>query len=238
MSATDIVQEQIVFAAQGRAIDGAIAYRILPDPTWACLLAGPHPMLGGEMGNNVIQALAQQAAVAGAIALSFNYAGVGASEGGPNDWPKAVSTFWRDATVPEESQWRHDTEAALDELARFDSSMPRVAIGYSFGCWTVAHAAAGRSIEALVLLSPNPARHDFAMLDDITAPVLLLHCDNEIECSAERISKWYDTLREPKQQCRIEAAEHFFRHRESDVWAAIMNFLTTRNVPGVGDLGR
>jgi alpha/beta superfamily hydrolase len=233
----DIFEERIVIAAHGRTIEGTLAYRLAPEPTWACLLAGPHPLLGGEMGNNVVRALVARAAEAGAVVLSFNYAGVGESEGGPTDWPAAVSTFWREASVPEELQWREDASAALHDLVNVCGARPCVAIGYSFGCWAIAEAATLHPVRALVLISPNPARHDFAALDQIDTPVLVLHSDNEIECSPEQLAQWYQVLREPKRLCRIAAAEHFFRNHENEVANAVVEFLVARAIPLDGDAG-
>lgn len=226
MPATEIIQEHITFNSGDRRVEGALAYQALSDPAWACLLAGPHPMLGGEMGNNVLKSLNEHAVSAGAVVLSFNYAGIGASEGGPADWAEAISTFWRQASIPQETEWRDDAAAALCELTRATAGLPCAAIGYSFGCWAVTQAVSIRPVGALVLVSPNPVRHDFASLGEIAAPILVLYGDHEIDCSTSQMEQWCSRLREPKRIRRIEGAEHFFRRREDEVSQIILEFLT------------
>jgi alpha/beta superfamily hydrolase len=102
------------------ALDGVMleAELKVPDDRWAAVaIAHPHPQYGGDMHNNVVDALYRALPAAGIAALRFNFRGVGGSEG-VHDGGDAE---------------RLDLAAALELAAAFTADGPLVAIGYSFG---------------------------------------------------------------------------------------------------------
>jgi alpha/beta superfamily hydrolase len=102
------------------AIDGVMleAELQVPETRWAAAaIAHPHPQYGGDMHNNVVDALYRALPAAGIAALRFNFRGVGGSEGE------------HDGGVAE----RLDLAAAIELAAQFTNDGPLVAIGYSFG---------------------------------------------------------------------------------------------------------
>jgi alpha/beta superfamily hydrolase len=102
------------------AIDGVMleAELQVPEHRWAAAtIAHPHPQYGGDMHNNVVDALYRALPAAGIAALRFNFRGVGGSEG-THDGGDAE---------------RLDLAAALELAAQFTGDGPLVAVGYSFG---------------------------------------------------------------------------------------------------------
>jgi len=102
------------------ALDGVMleAELQVPEPRWAAVaIAHPHPQYGGDMHNNVVDALYHALPAAGIAALRFNFRGVGGSQG------------VHDGGVAE----RLDLAAAIDLAAQFTGEGPLVAVGYSFG---------------------------------------------------------------------------------------------------------
>ncbi len=224
-STCTMTEERIAIDEGGRCLEGLLAYD--DQPRWSALIAGPHPFLGGDLDNNVVRRLLAGLATDGALALTFNYAGVGASEGGPRDWPAVMSQFWEEGRFEGEADWVEDTQSALSTLRSL--SKRRLAIvGYSFGCWTVANCMATASASAAVLISPNPKRHDFSGLRASNTPLLVLCSDNEFACSKAEVVHWFETLRDPKTLVVLPASEHFFRGQEEDVLAIVKTFLRTR----------
>lgn len=226
-----IIEETVRIQGRGRTLQGNLAY---PEDHAECsaLIAGPHPFLGGDMRNNVVRSLSQALAARGAITLTFDYGGVGASEGGPADWPAVMSTFWKDGSFKEESDWANDTESAIASLRQW-SDLPRVLLGYSFGCWTVTQNLPGSCAEAIVLISPNPEKHTFEELSGCHAPLLLIHSDNDFTCSVSKMVAWFESLREPKTRVQLPASEHFFRGHEKELTDVVLEFLSHRGVLGV-----
>jgi uncharacterized protein len=102
------------------AIDGVMleAELQVPENRWAAVaIAHPHPQYGGDMHNNVVDALYRALPAAGIAALRFNFRGVGGSQG-EHDGGDAE---------------RLDLAAAIELAAQFTGDGPLVAVGYSFG---------------------------------------------------------------------------------------------------------
>jgi alpha/beta superfamily hydrolase len=99
------------------------------------VVAPPHPLMGGELDNPVVRAIAAGFVRAGLRVLLFNYRGVGESFGDASGDPEhAVSDFC----------------AALELAGR--SGPVRLVAGYSFG-----------GAAALVVAGREPARRAFAV---------------------------------------------------------------------------
>ncbi len=211
-------------------LEGTLTYPA-GHPCCSVLIAGPHPFLGGDMGNNVVSALSKALALRGAVTLRFNYGGVGASEGGPADWPKVMSKFWKDGTFDEEQDWVNDVGSALAGLRRWCDLSP-VVLGYSFGCWTAVKNLRESNAKAIVLISPNPKQHEFEPLCQSQAPLLVIHSDNDFTCAAPEMMSWFESLREPKTRIQLSAGEHFFRGHELDVTATVLGFLQHHRLLG------
>ena len=220
---TSIIEESVRIQGRTRSLEGLLTY---PGGEAQCsvLVAGPHPFLGGDMGNNVVHELAKHLASRGAVTLTFNYGGVGTSEGGPNDWPAVMSAFWNDGTFAEEHDWSVDAGSAITALHEW-SDAPTVLIGYSFGCWAVVDQIAAAKPNAVVLISPNPKHHAFEALACCTAPLLLIHSDHDFTLDSSEMIAWFESLREPKTRLQIASGEHFFRGHEGEVSDAVSRFL-------------
>lgn len=227
---TTITEEKVYIQGRERRLDGLLAYSA---DTAACsaVVAGPHPFLGGDMRNNIVSSLRKALALRGAVTLTFDYGGVGASEGGPSDWPAVMSTFWKNGTFEEENDWADDTGSAMASLRQW-CDQRLVLIGYSFGCWTVARNLHESGANAIVLISPNPKPHTFETLADCPVPLLLIHSDNDFTCSEPELVAWYDSIREPKTRVSLSASEHFFRGHETAVTKEVLEFLQHHDLLG------
>lgn len=230
LTESNIIEESVRIPGPGRELEGLLVYPAA-DASCSALIAGPHPYLGGDMRNNVVSSLLKTLASQGSVALAFNYGGVGASEGGPADWPSTMSAFWKDGAFKEEDDWVDDVGSAMTALKQW-CDLPQVLIGYSFGCWAVARHLRETHIEAVVFISPNPSRHDFAELSACPAPLLLIHSDNDFTCSVPDMVKWSESIREPKTRVQLPASEHFFRGHESVVATSVLEFLQQNHLLG------
>jgi uncharacterized protein len=228
LTETAIVKEDVRIQGPGRVLEGVLAY---PSARADCsvLIAGPHPFLGGDMHNNVVSTLLDALASQGAVALAFNYAGVGASEGGPEHWPTAMSAFWKRGSFPQERDWADDAGTAMKALQEWFSGSV-VLIGYSFGCWAIMNHLRTSQTKAVVLISPNPSQHSFSSLSDCSARLLLIHSDVDFTCSLSETIAWVDSVREPKTRVQLSAGEHFFRGHESELSETVLGFLMRENI--------
>ena len=92
----------------------------------AAIVTHPHPLYGGDMNNNVVEALVQAYREKGYTTLRFNFRGVGQSGG----------SF--DEGIGEQE----DVKAALAHLGELGKSSIDLA-GYSFGAWVNAFGLKG-----------------------------------------------------------------------------------------------
>lgn len=91
--------------------------RVPDGPRAAAVIAHPHPLYGGDMGNPVVVALFDALAGVGVATLRFDFRGAGGSEG----------------TFGEGVGERADTVAAIEQLGRAAPDVPMALVGYSFG---------------------------------------------------------------------------------------------------------
>ena len=168
---------------EGPALDAALeipAGREGPVP--CVVLCHPHPLYGGDRRNNVVRALAEGALASGVAALSFDFRGVGASEGS-HDGGRGE---------------RDDARAALAAAAaRPEVDASRIALaGYSFGGGVAGGvladdlAGGGGGPSALALVAaPMPPPEEVAAALAVYAGPLLLACGQEDRfCTAEALS--------------------------------------------------
>jgi len=226
-----IIEETVRIQGSKRVLEGNLAYPC-EQASCSALIAGPHPFLGGDRNNNVVRSLSDALASRGMVALSFDYGGVGGSEGGPENRPAAMSAFWKDGAFGEEESWVDDTGSAMASLRQW-SGLPQVLMGYSFGCWSVAQNLPESRAAAVVLISPNPGKHSFGRISSCRSPLLLVHSDNDFTCSVSEITDWFDSIRQPKTRIQLAASEHFFRGHEKELAGVVLGFLANHGLlPG------
>jgi len=145
-----------------------------------CVLAPPHPVLGGSMTVPVIAELAWAITRAGHPTLRFDYRGVGASQGTIRHQPGSE----RIGDVAGEVD---DLRDAIDQLLASTRSGVACALGYSFGAAVVLGAAADTSIDRIVLIAPPLARWDFSGLRKVEKPVFIICAERDRHCEREKL---------------------------------------------------
>ena len=166
------------------------------------VICHPHPLYGGSMENNVVEALEEGFLQSGFATLRFNFRGVGESQGAYDDGDGEVD----------------DAVAACAYMRDMLGPGTRLVLaGYSFGAW-VASRAAGQipGLEDLVLVAYPFSRYECAELrtfrgrlcfvggsfDDISPYDQLMECYREVH--AEKYLK-------------VLPASHFFPGVEPDI---------------------
>ncbi len=205
-------------------LDGELDYGDTALPGGAVVLAGPHPLLGGNMHNNVVRSLGDGLARHGLVTLRFNYQGVGASEGPAVDVAANLSQFWQTSRVPQETVYQDDLHEAVAFLRSIvGPDMPLALIGYSFGCTLLPAAAEPEA--ALVLVAPTVGTHDHAGYDHCRNPKLVIAPEGDFAADPAALARWFDRLSAPKELVQPRLDSHFFRGQEHWLLATIGNFL-------------
>jgi alpha/beta superfamily hydrolase len=156
------------------------------------------------MDTAVVAAVAAALAAAGRRVLRFNFGGVGRSGGAYTGGPGEVD----------------DVRTALAALAaRLPSGAPRALVGYSFGAWVAAQAAAAADVERLVAIAPPIDLLDFGCLIAVGCPVVCLAGDRDQYCAAAALGAVAARSGGRVVARTLAGADHFLAGREAEVAA-------------------
>jgi len=219
-----LVVESVRFPSGPLQLEGELVYLENSPAISAAVVAGPHPLLGGTIRNNVVTGLADGLARRQVATLRFNYRGTGDSEGPRADMVQNLAEFWATSHVPEEPAFRDDLAAAIDFLREsLGGYLLPCLVGYSFGCSLFAGAAEPDT--PLVLVAPTVGTHDYTAFQTISNPILVIASEDDFAANAARVRPWFDALRCPKQFIQGPFDNHFFRGHEDWLAETVFGFL-------------
>jgi uncharacterized protein len=220
----DPVIEAVRLPGSPFALEGELAYPEQHAPLGGAVIAGPHPLLGGTMHNNVVTRLAEGLARRRLAVLRFNYRGIGRSEGPPVDVLRSLTEFWATAHVPEEPAYRDDLRQATD-CAQAELGLPRLAlIGYSFGGSLLPYVRATPDVP-LVLIAPTIGTHDYDAFVPLANPLLVIASEDDFATSRDRLADWHARLACPRELIRGQFDNHFFRGHEEWLSETVFDFI-------------
>jgi len=178
----------------------------------AVLLCHPHPLYGGSMDNNVVEAMQTSFAGLGWGTLRFNFRGVGRSEGSHTRGEGEI----------------RDVLGMASHLRREASRVVHLA-GYSYGAW-VGLVAADQGLEpaSLVLISPPVGLMDFGSLSLPPCPVLVTAGDEDEFCPPDSLRSWLDGAGGSREGVELDifhGCDHFYWGIERRLADRIREFL-------------
>ncbi len=198
-----MIHEQPVLFSQGVArLEGLYA---AGQGAVGAVISHPHPLMGGDMRNPVVETLAESLFAARLSTLRFNFRGVGTSEG----------VF--DGGRGEQG----DVLAAVAYLQR-QGIREIVLAGYSFGAWVNAMVIVERNLRPAVLVSApiNLFSFNFELL---RGKVGLMICgDQDPYCPLDEARNAAAQLSCPLEI--IPDADHFLIGKEADLAGRIDAF--------------
>ena len=183
-------------------------------PRAAVVFAHPHPLLGGggTMHTKAVYQGAKGLTRIGCAVLRFNFRGVGRSEG----------TF--DSGAGE----RGDFTAAIDFMAAKYPGVPIWAAGFSFGSWIALEVgAADPRVSLLIGIAPPWTKDGYAWsaIYGTTKPKFFIQGESDELCTVQDMWAHYAKLQEPKELVIIDAANHLFEGKTSEVGEALEDLL-------------
>jgi hypothetical protein len=175
------------------------------------VLAHPLPTAGGTMHSKTVFHVAKSLARIGCPVVRFNFRGVGRSEGAFDDGPGELDDF----------------RAALDFMrARYPNVKEVWAAGVSFGGWVaLAGGAADSRVTALLGVAVPITRRDCEAVVAAGKPVFLIHGERDELIPLREVRKFYARLPEPKELVVIDAADHLFDGKLSELGEAVEDLL-------------
>ena len=220
-----VTAERVRFPAKPYALEGELAYPDAGAPVGVVLLAGPHPLLGGTLNNNVVRGLGDGLAARGLLTLRFNYRGVGNSEGPPAA-AEDLAAFWRHSRVDGEQKYGDDVRAAAGFLLGMAGpGVPLALVGYSFGCTLLPAAVPADRPCVLVLVAPAVGTHDLDPLAALALPKLVIAPHGDFAADENRLAGWLARMAPPCAVLRPRLDGHFFRGHEDWLVEEIGGFL-------------
>jgi hypothetical protein len=176
------------------------------------VVAHPHPLYGGDMMNNVVEAICLAYNECGYSSLKFNFRGVGQSQGGYDNGDGE----------------QKDVEAAIRYLA--DAGIEKIYLaGYSFGSWVIARGAKGYGeIGHIVMVAPPVDLFDFSSLQN-TKEIKLVIAGSEDNVACWRSIEKSMPIWNPDAMLKvIDGADHFYWENSDDLSKIIKEFLATQ----------
>jgi uncharacterized protein len=196
-------------------------------PQGIVVVCHPHPLYGGSMHNNVVDALCDAALQEGLAALRFNFRGVGASTGTHTGGPGEVDDAM--AVIEFASQWHAEGSSPVVGLT-----------GYSFGARVAASALGSCTgpLQAVVLVSPPAGNLAPALLGDDAStgpygrsserpgpPLLLMTGDDDNVCPAGDLEALAERLHPRPQLAIFEGTNHSWLGHEGELRDTAGGFL-------------
>jgi alpha/beta superfamily hydrolase len=179
-------------------------------PRAVAIFAHPHPLYGGSMRTKVVYHAAKALTRVGVAVVRFNFRGVGASAG----------------TFDEGAGERADFHAAADFAAARYPGLPLWAAGFSFGSWIAMTSGADDPRVTLLLgIAPVVDRYDYGNVKQSSKPTFLIHGEEDGLVSVKDVRRFYSECQEPKELVVIEAADHLFDGKTSEVGDAVEDLL-------------
>ena len=170
----------------------------------SAVVCHPHPMYGGSMYNNVVDAILSALWELGYATLRFNFRGVGASEG-EHDGGRGEA---------------EDAAAAMDFL----QSQPGVRkgggvmAGYSFGAMVaVAAGYENAGVSGIVAVALPVGMMEARVPTGASKPILLISGDRDSYSPVAGITALWEKIGESARLEIIEGADHFFGGREGEL---------------------
>ncbi len=206
-------EERVTFESGDLTLEGMIASPAGTEPRRAAAVCHPHPLYGGSMHNNVVDAALDALWSRGFATLRFNFRGVGASQG-------------------EFDNGRGETDdalAAIRFLTARNGVRPEAAVlaGYSFGAMVAVRAAEEQSsVAAIAAIALPIGMIDAAALGSIKKPIVLLAGDQDSYCPAKHLTTLAERLGPSAQLKIIPGADHFFAGHEREITAALFEALS------------
>ncbi len=167
------------------------------------VICHPHPLYGGSMHNNVVDAIEKGFSEKGYTTLKFNFRGVGRSKGNYEDGIGEIK----------------DVKAAITYMQNALKQNAHIVLaGYSFGAWVSSMAAIDiKDIETLFIIAYPFSFYDPEPLKAFRGRIFLIAGKYDDIAPAEPHLKLYKELPMVEKYIKIIESDHFFLRKEEEI---------------------
>lgn len=225
-------EERFTFPVEGVDCEGVLAYPSEGAPRAAVVLFAPHPLLGGNMDNNVVRHLACRAAEDGAVSLRFNYRGVGQSGIVLPEGMSAHRWFDRVENERDYGVFLPECAAALAFLRKVSLGIaPCTVVGYSLGALLAGLLAPDKDTTRVAAVSPPNARVPLDAYRTVAAPKLFVGGDDDMFFDAAAFETDFAAFPGPKRFAPFPNSDHFFRGDEERLYQVVRSWVFQAEPP-------
>jgi alpha/beta superfamily hydrolase len=190
--------ENVFLDGPAGRLEGVLDMQRAARPRAMAVVCHPHPQYEGTLHNKVAFTLARAAVESGAVALRFNFRGVGKSTGSYGEGRGELEDF----------------QAAERWMSEHYGDLPRWRLGFSFGAAIVLNASLDAGCDALVTVAPPAGRLGDYGLEREGRPEarhwLLAQGDADEVVSARATLDWARAFDAPPEIAVFEGVGHFF----------------------------
>jgi alpha/beta superfamily hydrolase len=226
MTDEKITEERVCFRAEEDECEGVLAYPTAAEAGSAAVFLAPHPVMGGNMDNNVIRHLARQAAADGILTLRFNYRGV---DGSGLALPPGLSRYDYFSQMEDSKDYQRllpETFAAVKFIQQAaPGASEYILAGYSLGALLCGWITPEAGIARVFCISPPNTRASMEAFQDLTLPKIFLGGDKDPFFHREAFLRDLARWPEPKTFIPFPNADHFFRGEEERLYQSLQPHL-------------
>jgi alpha/beta superfamily hydrolase len=206
MKKTGMTEEEIIIHSGKIKIEGLL--KTLPGDK-GVIISHPHPQHGGDMHNQVVEAVCMVYQEKGYGTLRFNFRGVGQSEG---EYDEGISE-------------QDDVEAALVYFADLGKKELDL-VGYSFGSWVNALGLNKyKKVKRVIMISPPVDLLDFSSLRYNPKIKLVITGSEDEIADWKSIKKMIPSWNREAALRVIKGADHFYWGKTGELEEIIREFL-------------
>ena len=196
---------------RGVSADGLVQVGAEQGLRAAVVFGHPHPQYGGTMHTKAVYQSAKALARIGCAVLRFNFRGAGRSAG----------------VFDEGEGEQADFRAALDFMHERYPAAPLWAAGMSFGAWIgLTVGVADPRVSMLLGVAAPVNKYDFSSVAASAKAKYFIHGERDEICSLKEMREFYAKAMEPKELAVIDAADHLFDGKVSEVADAVEDLLS------------
>lgn len=223
-----MTEERMTFLSESNRLEGILAYPDEEAPKSALLFLSPHPHMGGNMDNNVIEHLSHRFAEEGHLTLRFNYRGVGNSE---IQLPDSTLLFDYWAALEEEERYGElmpDVREAYRELLQcMPPQSPVMIVGYSLGTILALRLLLEETPTKCIVIAPPNKKRALPEASDIHVPLYCIGGEQDFAFDPECMSEWLSDVPAATHLSCLPDGDHFFRLQEEDLFRRIYSLVNT-----------
>ena len=204
-------KQRVTFRSGDLNLEGVLYLPGGDRPFPAVIVCHPHPLYGGSMDNNVVDAVCGALVKASIAAFKFNFCGVGRSQGRYDDGRG-------------EGDDASNAIKYISTLKEIDATRLGLC-GYSAGAaFSLPVCCNDERIKAIAAISPPLEMFDFSFIADCKKPLLLISGSYDDFTPAERFIAFCADLGDTSEQELIVGADHFWQGYEPKLSELVTSF--------------